>query len=247
MLWLSVAQGQGAAQSVGILQNSFDRIAGFWSADRDSVHASNLFRPNVWSVSLAPLALIDRGGGAGPRWGVEWRFSRRWSVFTEATVYWPHHPKFARVSGYRLKQEVRRYNKMKPIFLGVSIFLKQQSIDHTAIVPITDSTNYRKPYTLSKQVIAPAFSYGYREYLSSSSRWYGEIVVYLGMRFKEAKVSGLTAKEQASYWAFDVESSDFVERFALRTGSLVHPELSFSIRFGFDVYRNIPRSTVCFD
>jgi len=195
--------------------------------------ASEFNRPQR-TLAWAPLAMADMSGGAGLRLSSEYRLNGIWNGMSEATVYLPYNNFYKHTTGVRIRQDFRKYNPGKNYFYGVSFMFKYQQIDHIAVVPINDSTRYTKNYSLIKNIICPAFVIGTHTYMGETEGWYIETSAYLGLRFKDAQVEGLTGSEAGSMWPYDLESTDFALRLALQDGIYVHPEISGTIKIGYD-------------
>lgn len=188
------------------------------------------YRTLVW----APLAMADMPGGPGLRVSSEYRLNGIWNGMSETTVYLPYHNFYRSTSGVRVRQDFRKYISGKNYFYGVSFMFKYQKVNHIAVVPINDSTRYRKNYSVVKNIICPAFVIGSHTYMGDTKGWYIESSAYLGLRFKDAHMEGLTGSEAGSMWPFDLEATDFAFRMALQDGIYVHPEISGTIKIGYD-------------
>jgi hypothetical protein len=200
----------------------------------NSADTTSYFGQPQLSLAIAPLTLADFAGGAGLRMSGEYRIKGVWNGMTEATIYLPYNTVYRGTYGVRVRQDFRRYNQSKELFTGFSFMVKSQQVDHIAVVPINDSVRYRKNYSLIKTVICPAFVIGTQTYMGDNTGWYLEAAAYLGLRFKEAHVQGLTASEAARMWPYDIESTDFAQRIALQDGVRLQPEISASLKIGFD-------------
>jgi hypothetical protein len=194
---------------------------------------SDFHRPQR-TLAWAPLALADMPGGPGLRVSSEYRLNAIWNGMTEATVYMPYHNFYRSTSGVRIRQDFRKYAPGNNYFYGFSLMFKYQTIDHIAVVPINDSTRYRKNYSLVKNIICPAFVIGSHTYMGETEGWYIETSAYLGLRFKDAHKEGLTGGEAGSMWPYDLEATDFALRMALQDGIRVHPEITGTIKIGYD-------------
>lgn len=208
-------------------------FSGSLLAQTDVNPAPEFNRPRR-TLAWAPLAMADMSGGAGLRVSSEYRLNEIWNGMSEATVYLPYNNFYKSTSGVRVRQDFRKYTSGKNYFYGVSFMFKYQQIDHIAVVPINDSTRYRKNYSLIKSIICPAFVIGTHTYMGETEGWYIETSAYLGLRFKDAHMEGLSGSEAGSMWPYDLEATDFALRMALQDGIYVHPEISGTIKIGYD-------------
>lgn len=192
---------------------------------------SNYFFKPRFSVFIAPLALADYMGGYNLRVGTEYALGENVNGLTEVSVYMPWHQKYNYVSGFKVRQDFRKYNLKDGFFIGASIMLKQQKIDYIAVVPITDSTYYKKPYTLSKIVVSPSFTLGYNTRIDE--HWYIDVSAYAGFRVKFAETEGLTPTERSTMWNYDVEYDDLDMKTMLKQGQHVGIELQACLRVGY--------------
>lgn len=167
----------------------------------------------------------------------EYPLIRAWNGISEATFYIPSSTPYTNVSGWRFRQDVVKYNFSKELYFGFSFMYKSQQINHTAIVPVNDSITYRQPYALVKRVLSPSFVVGTVTYLGNDTGWFIGAALYLGVRYKDAHIEGLTPTEEASMWPYDVESTDFVRKTALEEGIFLRPELNATLRIGYDFLR----------
>jgi hypothetical protein len=194
----------------------------------DSV--TGFFKPRL-SVFMAPLALADYTGGYNLRVGAEYSLGEKMNGLTEVSVYMPYHHIYHHVSGFRIRQDFRKYKMTDGFFLGGSIMVKQQKLDYTAVVPVTDSIRYLKPYTLSKIVVSPSFTCGYNTNLDE--HWYVDISVYGGLRFKFAEAEGLTPTERSTMWNYNLDYTDWDKKIMLNQGQRIGIELQASVRVGY--------------
>lgn len=196
--------------------------------------ARSIFRQPQLGWAFAPMALTEDNSGRGVRLSAEYHLLHEWNGITEVTGYLPHGTPFTKVSGFRLRQDVVRYNVKREMYTGVSMMFKAQKIDHIAIVPIDDSTTYRKPYALIKRVLSPSFVIGTTGYFGEDSNWFIGGAIYLGVRYRNARIDGLTPTEEATMWPFDNESTDFVRNWTLKDGVNWYPELNLTLKIGYD-------------
>ncbi len=196
-----------------------------------TVDTTNYFFKPHFSVFVAPLALADYIGGYNLRVGTEYSLGENVNGLTEVSVYMPWHQKYNYVSGFKVRQDFRKYNLKKGFFIGGSIMLKQQKIDYVAVIPITDSTYYKKSYTLSKIVVSPSFTLGYNTRIDE--HWYVDVSAYAGFRVKFAEAEGLTPTERSTMWNYDVEYDDLDMKTMLKQGQHVGIELQACLRVGY--------------
>ncbi len=190
----------------------------------------DFFKPR-FAMFMAPLAMADYIGGYNFRVGTEYSLGEKVNGLTEVSVYMPWHQKYHHVSGFRIRQDFRKYNMKDGFFLGASFMVKQQKIDHIAVLPITDTTYNFKPYTLSKIVVSPSFTVGYNSRIDE--HWYVDVSAYAGFRVKNANAEGLTPSERNSMWNKNVDYNDYNDKIMLRQGQHVGIELQASLRIGY--------------
>lgn len=195
-----------------------------------SVDTTNYFFQPGLTISMAPLALADYNGGHGMRVATEYTLKENFTGLTEVTYYLPFHNRYANVKGFRIRQDFRKYNSSDRFFIGGSIMVKNQSLDYIAVIPMTDSTHYRKPYTLKKLIVSPSLVVGQNAVFD---RWYFEACLYVGLRIKNAYVEGLTQSEKANMWNYDVEAGDLQTKIVLRQDTHLGIEISPTIRIGY--------------
>lgn len=191
------------------------------------------FKPH-FTVFFAPLALADYVGGYNFRFGTEYSLGEKVNGLTEVSIYMPWHQTYNNVSGFKVRQDFRKYNMNKMIFMGASIMLKQQNLDYLAVIPITDSTYYKKTYTLHKTIISPSFTIGFNQNISN--HLYIDVAAYAGFRVKFAETDGLTPTERSTMWNYDVEYDDLDKKTMLKQGQHVGIELQVSVRVGYVIY-----------
>jgi hypothetical protein len=195
------------------------------------------YQPEL-GIALAPLALADLSGGKGIRISAEYPIKNYWNGMTEGTMYLPNSSFYTYTRGFRIRQDIRKYNTEKRIFTGISVMFKSQEIGHVAVIPENDSTNYKSNYKINKTVVSPAFLIGTNTYFGEDTSWYFEVTGYFGIRYKKSEAEGLTSREILTMWPFDVESTDFSHRFALQIGEFVYPEISATFKIGFDLSKD---------
>jgi hypothetical protein len=188
------------------------------------------FKPGL-SVFVAPLAMADYIGGYNFRFGTEYSLNENVNGLTEVSIYMPWHQRYHYVSGFKVRQDFRKYIVQKQLFMGGSIMIKQQKLDYTAVVPIDDSTRYLKPYTLSKIVVSPSFVLGFTTRLNE--HWYIDLSGYAGLRFKFAEAQGLTPTERSTMWNYNLDYTDWDNKIMLKQGQHPGIELQASVRVGY--------------
>jgi hypothetical protein len=191
---------------------------------------TSFFRPQR-TVFFSPLALVNLHAGSGVRFGMEYRLAENLNGLTELTLYIPASRNYESVHGFRLRQDFRVYNMKKQLFIGGSIMLKQQTLGDIAVIPVTDSTVYRKAYNVQKTVVSPSIVIGFNgmEY----RHIYFEACVYVGVRFKNAAHVGLTPTESTRMHSYNRRPEDLPIQFALKKGMSVAPELQPCLRVGY--------------
>jgi len=188
------------------------------------------FRPH-FAVFVAPLAMADYIGGYNFRCGTEYSLGEKVNGLTEVSIYMPWHQTYNYVSGFKVRQDFRKYRMNDGFFIGGSIMIKQQKIDYIAVVPVTDSTRYLKPYTLSKIVISPSFTIGYNTRINE--HWYIDVAAYGGIRLKFAETEGLTPTENSQKWLHNDDYTKWDMHWMLREGQHIGIELQASVRVGY--------------
>lgn len=196
----------------------------------DTAATSYFFKPR-FTVFVAPLALADYIGGYNFRCGTEYALGEKVNGLTEVSVYMPWHQTYNYVSGFKVRQDFRKYSMKEELFMGASIMLKQQNIDYLAVVPITDSTQYIKPYTLHKTVISPSFTIGINQHMAE--HWYIDVAAYAGLRLKFADAEGLTPGEKNTMWIYDTDYTSWDVKTMLKQGQHIGIELQASVRIGY--------------
>lgn len=195
---------------------------------RDSI--VYFFKPH-FTVFIAPLAMADYIGGYNFKCGTEYSINENVNGLTEVSLYMPWHQTYRNVSGFKVRQDFRKYNMQKMFFMGASFMLKQQNLDYTAVMPLTDSTYYKKPYTLHKTILSPSFTIGYNQ--NVSNHWYFDLAAYAGFRLKFAETEGLTPSERSTMWNYNVEYDDLDMKTMLRQGQHIGIELQATLRIGY--------------
>ncbi len=188
------------------------------------------FKPH-FTLFVAPLAMADYIGGYNFRFGTEYSLGENVNGLTEVSVYMPWHQHYNYVSGFKVRQDFRKYNMSKMMFAGGSIMLKQQNIDHIAVIPITDSTYYKKSYTLHKTIVSPSFTIGFNQNIYN--HWYFDVAAYAGFRLKSANTEGLTPTERSTMWNYDIEYDDLDRKTMLKQGQHIGIELQACLRIGY--------------
>ena len=189
-------------------------------------------------VSISPLALLDASGGPAFRGAGELYIAKGFSWQAEISKYVPRSQPYLSIEGYRFRSDLRRYGPAmsdESFFIGISYMRKGQDLlVHGWMADTINDVSLEKEYGVKKLINAFCITGGWVVW---NKRFFVELDWYAGVRFRDAKRSGLTEFEEKNFAYSLRPSGNAAYMLQTEPGRKVYPDVNFSLRLGMHKFK----------